>query len=213
MKHEDNEDDEGEQGIAVRNQIYSCNSGKLVTEEVEHRKYGTKANFYREGIRLTELSRYCIGPGTLLVPSNEFNSLLSIFKLWEEHHKSLPGSKSYGHSWSGWLSTDYFAAGSDKPEFTEYNPKSRAESVRKKSGNNNSKQVEEWKEKAKKSGEELNEKLEDKLSTKTLEAKISRFELELKYKDSNTTGLLTEYDIAAFRDFVPLYRKRRNSYE
>ena len=149
MKHEDNEDDEGEQGIAVRNQIYSCNSGKLVTEEVEHRKYGTKANFYREGIRLTELSRYCIGPGTLLVPSNEFNSLLSIFKLWEEHHKSLPGSKSYGHSWSGWLSTDYFAAGSDKPEFTEYNPKSRAESVRKKSGNNNSKQVEEWKEKAK----------------------------------------------------------------
>ncbi|MFH1065094.1 MAG: hypothetical protein V1734_01150 [Nanoarchaeota archaeon] len=206
------EEDGGRQGIAIRNQIYDCKTGNLITEEAEHRDYGTEANFYKEGIRLTQLSRHCIENGTLLIPNEEIDSLLSIFNLWEKRHESLPGSKSYGHSWCGWLSTDYFAAGSDKPEFAEYNPKSRVDSARKKSGNNNSKQVEEWKEKAEKLKEELNEKLKGRLSTKTLEAKISRFELELRYKESDTKGLLTENDIAAFRDFAPLYGKRRSRY-
>jgi hypothetical protein len=205
--------DEDKRGIAIRDQVYSCNTNRLVTEEAEHLDYGVKANFYKEGIRLTQLSRYFIQHGTLLIQDEEIDPLLSIFNLWEKHHQSLPGSKSYGHSFCGWLSTDYFAAGSDEQEFTEHNPKSPVDTARKKSSNNNSKQVEEWKEKAEKAEEELNEKLEDKLSTKTLEAKISRFELELKYKDSDTTGLLTENDIAAFRDFVPLYRKRRKNYE
>jgi len=190
-----------EQGMAVRNQIYSCNSGKLVSEEVEHRKYGVEANFFDEGIRLTQLSKYFIQNGTLMIPNKEIDPLLSIFNLWEKHHNSLPGSKSYGHSFCGWISTDYFAAGSDEPEF--YTSKS----------NRREKQVEKFKKDRIKAEKDLDERLKSKLSTKTLEAKISRFELELKYKDSDTTGLLTENDIAAFRDFVPLYRKRRKNYE
>ena len=211
-------DDKDKQGIAIREQVFSCSSNSLITEEAEHLDYRVKANFYKEGIRLTQLSRYFIADGALLIQDEEIDPLLSIFNIWEKQHKSLPGSRSCGHSWCGWISTDYFAAGSDKPAFTEHNPKSPADSVRKKSSNNNPKRVVEWKTEQEKAEEQLNETLEDKLSTKTLEAKISRFELELKYKgkdakeNKNIGALLTEYDIAAIRDFVPLYRKRRSQY-
>lgn len=193
-------EDEGKQGIAIRNQVYSCNSNKLVTEESEHLDYGVKANFYKEGIRLTELSRYCM-EGSLLVPNEEINPLLLIFNLWGQHHNSLPGSMAYGHSWCGWLSTDYFEAGSEEIAFSisKNDDKTKAK-------------AEKYKEEQKEAEAELNERLESKLSTSTLEAKISRFELELKYKNSGTKALLTEYDIKAIRDFVPLYRKRRKLY-
>lgn len=193
--------DKDKQEIAIRDQVYSCNTNRLVTEEAEHLDYGVKANFYKEGIRLTQLSRYFIAHGTLLIPNEEIDPLLSIFTLWEKHHESLPGSRSYGHSWCGWLSTDYVAAGSDDIAF----------SISKNNGAN-TKKAEKWKEEQKEAEAKLNERLESNLSTSTLEARISRFELELKYKHSDTTGLLTENDIAAFRDLVPLYKKRRCLY-
>lgn len=191
------EEDEG--GIAIRNQIYDCNSGNLVTEEAEHRDYGTKANFYREGIRLTELSRYVM-QGSLLIQNQDFNYLLSIFKLWEEHHNSLPGSKSYGHSWSGWISTGYFEAGSDNSVFCTNKTNKRE------------KKVKEFEESRKDAEKKLNEELKEELVTPTLDAKITRFELELKYGKGGTTALLTERDIAALKDFIPLYSKRRKMY-
>ncbi len=206
------------EGIAIRNQVYSCNSRELIKEEAEHRKYGVEADFCIEGIRLTKLSRYFITSNndgnnrSLLVSNAEINPLLLVFRLWEKHHNSLSGSLAYGHSWSGWISTDYFEPYTDKPAFTEYNPKSPVPSVREKSKGNNQQRVEEWKKEAERADAELNEKLRNRLSTASLEARIRRFELELCCKNTNTRALLTENDIKAIKDFVPLYRKRRKNY-
>ncbi|MDD4878623.1 MAG: hypothetical protein PHO02_06345 [Candidatus Nanoarchaeia archaeon] len=194
----------GKCGIAIRNQIYECSSGELVSEEAEHRDYGTEANFYREGIRLTRLSRYVMQNGTLLVPNEELNCLLSICNLWEKRHRSLPGERSYGHSWCGLISVDYYDADSDTPRTIWKGKLSR---------HKDTDVYNRWEENKYKLEEQLNERFKNQLSTPSLDARITRFELELQYKDGNSKALLTEYDVKAVKDFVSLYRKRRKKYK
>lgn len=181
--------------------MYSCNSGKLVTEEVKYLESGTEANFYREGIRLTKLLGYCM-KGSLLLPHNELVQVLEICNLWQKHHVSLPGERSNGHSWCGLLSVSYYDANSDKGREVS---KSELDEFR------SSEAYEKWKDKKEKLEEELNQRFKKQLSTPSLDARITRFELELKYKGGKEVCLI-EWDVKALKDFIPLYRQRRENY-
>ena len=173
----------------------------LITERFRHKESLLEADLGRERI-------YVRNPHSFPLEANETSYVLEFIEKWNELSFSLPGNLSGGNPLGGINSISYYPANSNKEELCITGHDSVLKYI----------QSEEWRtiiDKIDKAVEELNKKVANSLKKGSLQACISRFDLEIYRTDTTHIDLvmfLNKAEMNGMKEFISMYEHRKGSY-